>query len=120
MELVMVEIILSITVLGFVGIGVWALLRKTPMSFWAGTKVDPATVTDIKKYNRANAIMWFCYCIPLVVSMVAAPYSISLAGRIAGIGIVAGLGVLILAYLIIRTVFKNKYNSPHHQSNNYR
>lgn len=44
-------------------IGVWARRRKTPMHFWAGTEIDPDTITDIPAYNRENARMWERYSI---------------------------------------------------------
>ena len=48
----------------FVGIGIWAWKRKTPMHFWAGSTVDPKTVTDIPAYNRANGWMWIKFSLP--------------------------------------------------------
>ena len=42
----------------FVGIGVFAWRRKEPMWFYSGTEVDPASITDVPAYNRANAVMW--------------------------------------------------------------
>ena len=48
----------------FYGIGVWANRRKTPMHFWAGTELDPKTVSDIPAYNHENAVMWKLYSIP--------------------------------------------------------
>jgi len=92
------DIIVLLCVLLFAGIGIWALKRKTPMHFWAGTTVNPETITDIKKYNQANAIMWFCYCIPLIFSMIVAPFSMDIAGIIAGAGVVIGLVCLFITY----------------------
>ena len=46
------------------GIGVWADHRKAPMNFWAGTEIDPRTVSDIPAYNHENAVMWKVYSIP--------------------------------------------------------
>lgn len=48
----------------FTFLGVRALLLKKPVGFWAGTKIDPASVSDVKKYNRANAKMWLIYSVP--------------------------------------------------------
>lgn len=45
----------------FYGIGRWAAGRKTPMHFWAGSEVDPKTVSDIPAYNRENGRMWKQY-----------------------------------------------------------
>ena len=48
----------------FFGIGLWAGRRKTPMHFWAGSEIDPKTVSDIPAYNHANAVMLKIYSIP--------------------------------------------------------
>ena len=48
----------------FFGIGIWAHKSGKPVHFWAGTKVDPAKVTDIPAYNRECAVMWKLYSIP--------------------------------------------------------
>lgn len=48
----------------FYGIGLWAARRKTPMFFWAGSEVDPQTVSDIPAYNRENGRMWKQYSFP--------------------------------------------------------
>ena len=37
----------------FAAIGIWALCRKTPMHFWAGSTVSSESITDVKKYNLA-------------------------------------------------------------------
>lgn len=55
----------------FVGIGIHAFLAKKPVSFWAGTKVDPAKVSDIRAYNRANGNMWLIFSVPFWVAGVA-------------------------------------------------
>lgn len=102
MEWIVFDIIVLLSVLIFAGVGIWALIRKTPMHFWAGTTVNPETITNIKKYNRAHAIMWFCYCIPLVISMLVAPFSMGIAGIIAGAGVVVGLFFLVFAYSKIK------------------
>lgn len=48
----------------FFGIGIHACRRKTPLHFWAGTKIDPAKVCDISAYNRENGRMWMLYSVP--------------------------------------------------------
>ena len=52
----------------FLGIGIWALYRKTPMHFWSGTKVDPNSVSDIPAYNHENGKMWKWYSVPYWVA----------------------------------------------------
>ena len=100
------NISMGFCVLVFAAVGLWALLRKTPMHFWAGTTVDPEEITDIKKYNKANAVMWFCYCIPPVVSMFIAPFSVGAAAVIGAVGVVGGLPVLIIVYKKIYHKYK--------------
>ena len=105
-EWVLFNGILGFCVLVFAAIGLWALLRKTPMHFWSGTTVEPEEITDVKKYNKANAVMWFCYCIPQIISMLIAPFSVSLATIVMVAGILGGLPVLIIVYKKIYNKYK--------------
>jgi len=52
-------VIWSIVFLVLLGIGIWAWKSDKVVSFYTGTK--PPEVTDIRKYNRAVAILWFVY-----------------------------------------------------------
>lgn len=56
-----------VTALTFIEVGIYAFLTRKPMNFWTWQKVDPKKISDIKKYNRANGIMWICAGIPLLV-----------------------------------------------------
>lgn len=63
----------GIAIIVFISIGIIALRRDQPMWFWAGSEeeVKKETYTDIKTFNRKNAIMWFTYAIViLIVSMI--------------------------------------------------
>lgn len=66
----------------FYGIGIWACKRKTPMHFWAGTEVDPSTISDIPAYNRANGKMWKLYSIPYWIAGLLSFWAV---GRIAAL-----------------------------------
>lgn len=48
----------------FAGLGIHGFTAKKPVTFWAGTKIKPEDVRDIKGYNRANGRMWLIYSIP--------------------------------------------------------
>lgn len=48
----------------FFGIGCWSVRRRSPMHFWAGTQLDPKTISDIPAYNRENGTMWKLYSVP--------------------------------------------------------
>ena len=64
----------------FACIGFWALLRKTPMHFWAGDNgPDPSTITNIPRFNRANAFMWFGICLPFIAAMIVSPFHFAAA-----------------------------------------
>ena len=41
------------------GIGIWVLCSKKAANFFSGTK--PPEVRDVRKYNRAVALLWFAY-----------------------------------------------------------
>ena len=48
----------------FFGIGVRAGRSKKPMHFFAGSQVDPGTITNVAAYNRENARMWRQFSVP--------------------------------------------------------
>ena len=55
----------------FTGLGIYSLHAKKPVSLWAGTKINPADVSDIGKFNRAVGIMFLIYSIPWWLAGVA-------------------------------------------------
>lgn len=54
----------------FTGIGIYAMHRKEPMWFWAGSTVQPESITDIPAYNRENGWMWIIYSIPFWLDVI--------------------------------------------------
>jgi len=52
-------IIWTIMSLVLAGIGVWALKSRKAVGFFAG--VNPPEVSDVRRYNRAVAVLWFIY-----------------------------------------------------------
>ena len=52
-------VIWSAVALMLVGVGVWALRSGKAVGFFAG--VEAPKVTDVRKYNRAVAGLWFVY-----------------------------------------------------------
>ena len=55
----------------FYSIGMYSQKLKTPMHFWAGSKVDAEQITDIKGYNHENARMWKLYSLWYVAAGLA-------------------------------------------------
>lgn len=82
----------------FLGIGLWADRRKTPMNFWAGTEIQPQSVSDIPSYNHANARLWMAYSVPFWLAGVCAFFSDILAGGILLLACFPGLLLLIRGY----------------------
>jgi len=62
-------IILSVIALLIIGIGVYSFAAKKPVSFFAG--VFPSDITDVKRYNRSVAFLWFAYAI--AIELIALP-----------------------------------------------
>ena len=89
----------------FIAIGIWAFVRKTPMHFWAGSVVLPETITNVKKYNRANGIMWCVFSIIFFATALIASFDFSLAFTFGMYGTIIGIILLILIYLLIKRHF---------------
>ena len=52
-------VIWSAITLMLLGIGIWSWVSKKAIGFFAG--VEAPKVTDVRKYNRAVACLWFVY-----------------------------------------------------------
>ena len=76
----------------FLGIALWARKSEKPIHFWAGSRIDPKTVTDISAYNRENAKMWTWYSAPYWIAGLC-----SWLGRGADWAALIGVGLLVLA-----------------------
>ena len=90
----------------FVGIGIFAFRYKSAMWFWAGDKVDPETITDLKAYNRANGLMWIGYSLWYWLAGISWFFSQSLALISVVVGCTAGIGLLLLCYHWIEKKYK--------------
>ncbi|MBU3811947.1 MAG: hypothetical protein H9893_09890 [Candidatus Niameybacter stercoravium] len=95
-ESIVILVICLICAVIFLGIGLYALKTKTPIHFWAGTVVKSEEITDIKAYNRANAIMWLVYGSLYIVAGILGFWSITLASILIGLSCLPGLIILIL------------------------
>ena len=58
-------ILWSLISLVFLGIGIWSWRSKKPVGFFSG--VRPPAVSDVRKYNRAVAMLWFVYALLFVL-----------------------------------------------------
>ena len=80
----------------FFAIGVYAQKLEKPMWFWSGIEVDASKITDVKRYNRENGIMWKLYSLWYFSSGIAQIWSsvASLVLLIAG----CTVGIIFLVY----------------------
>ena len=91
----------------FAAIGIWALCRKSPMHFWAGSTVLPSQIRDVPRYNRANGIMWLVAAAGMAAIGCAGFWSVEAAGVAAMVYTLGGLPVLIVAYRKIYARYRN-------------
>ncbi len=89
----------------FVAIGVSCFKRTKPAGFWSGVEVKKEQVTDVKKYNIANGIMWCTFSIFFWISGIAAIYDSIVAVIIMVIACTGGIVGLIMGYGLIKRKF---------------
>lgn len=92
----------------FYGIGIYAKNCKKPMWFWSGIEVDPATIADIKNYNRENAIMWKLYSLWYFAAGAAALWNTMISVAFLVAGCTVGMVLLVAAYNKIYAKYKVK------------
>ena len=90
----------------FFGIGLYADRLEKPMWFWSGSTVDAATLTDVKAYNRENAIMWKWYSAWYWVAGLAWIWSTTVALVAFFAGCSVGIVFLVRTYLKIEKKYK--------------
>ena len=82
----------------FYSIGVYAQRSKKPMWFWSGTEVKPWVITDVKSYNKENALMWKLYSLWYFAAGVAEIWNSVVATVLLVASFVVGFPVLIATY----------------------
>lgn len=90
------------------GLGFYAWRREKPMWFWSGTTVDPKSISDVRAYNHANAIMWWVYSLIFWTSVLVYSHNPFLSELIITFGVTIGFIPLYLAYFLIRRKYRVK------------
>ena len=85
----------------YTGLGVYFCVTKTPANFWSGEKIPPKAISDVKKYNRANGIMWIVYGILYLLPAIVSLTNIASAGIIVAVLTFGGVPILIFIYVKI-------------------
>ncbi|MGI6358684.1 MAG: hypothetical protein ACOX2K_08350 [Bacillota bacterium] len=106
-------LVLSVTcwlcALVFISMGQFALKRRSPMHFWAGTTVQADEISDVRAYNRANAVMWFTYgALFALAGVCSALFDGTVGGIMVGILSLPGLFVLVFVYSRIYRKYRVK------------
>ena len=74
-------------------VALFAWFRKTPMWFFAG--VPGPEVSDVRRFNRANAVMWALFSLPYFVAAV-----IGLVSRLAAAVVLLCATFLLVPFLV--------------------
>ena len=90
----------------FFGIGIYANRIEKPMWFWAGSEVDPASITDVKAYNAENAGMWKWYSVWYWSAGFAWFWREEIALAVMVLGCSVGIGILIATFRKIEKKYK--------------
>ena len=90
----------------FFCIGTYAKRLEKPMWFWSGTEVKATEITDVKRYNRANGIMWQLYSLWYFAAGVAEIWNSMLSFILMMLSCTVGLVVLVVAYKKIYNKYK--------------
>ena len=103
-------IIWCVTIFGcaalFFGLGIYAWKLDKPMWFWAGSEVDPKTITDLKAYNRENAKMWMWYSVWYWFSGISWFWNEGIALTALILSCSVGIGLLIYHFQKIEKKYK--------------
>ena len=90
----------------FTGIGIYAMRRKKPMHFYAGSEVKAWQIRDIPAYNRANGWMWIGYSLGFWAAAVLGLFNDSAAGMLAALTCLVGIPILVVVYRRIYKKYK--------------
>ncbi|MBQ9544361.1 MAG: hypothetical protein IJV00_04465 [Clostridia bacterium] len=92
----------------FAGIGIYALKTKKPMRFWSGSENISEEITDVKAYNRANAVLWIAFSAVFFISALIGFLGSEAAGWVMMAGCLAGIPALAVAYKKIYKRYSKK------------
>ena len=92
----------------FTGIGIFAIRRKKPMWFWAGSEVKAERLTDVRAYNRANGVMWILYSLFFWGETVFGVFYPGIAGILIAVTTLGGIPILVVVYKRILKKYRVK------------
>ena len=98
-------VIWSIVFLVLLGIGILALRSDRAVGFYSGT--NPPEVTDVRKYNRSVAALWFAYA--GLFELLGLPFLFLKQNSPGFLWPVAGVPVISIALMIVYNRILRRY-----------
>ena len=98
-------IIWSLVFLLILGIGVWAWWSEKSVGFFSGVK--PPAVSDVRKYNRSVAVLWFAYAI--LFELLGLPFLFLKQNSAGFLLSVLGVPVISIALMMVYTLVLRRY-----------
>ena len=98
-------IIWSLVFLLFHGNGVWAWRSEKAVGFFSGVK--PPAVSDVRKYNRSVAVLWFAYAI--LYELLGLPFLFLKQNSAGFLLSVLGVPVISIALMMVYTLVLRRY-----------
>ena len=87
----------------FFSVGAFVKKSNAPIHFWSGALTTKKQITDTRRYNRANAMIWFSFGIYMVLCGVLA----ILVG--VGAAVIAAVVLCVLAFPALAIASKRIY-----------
>ncbi|MBQ2745965.1 MAG: hypothetical protein IJF37_10195 [Lachnospiraceae bacterium] len=97
----------------FVLLGYACFKRRTPVNFWSGAEVKKTEVTNVRKYNVANGVMWCIYSMFYWIAGLAAIVSKTVSVIFLVMGCTVGIFGLILGYCWIKRRYFISYRDSY-------
>lgn len=70
-------------------------ISKKPVTFLSWERISESTISDVKKYNHTNGILWLIYGFLWLIAAFIGLYSLGISGIV--------LGIWFVVYSIIRS-----------------
>ena len=98
-------VIWSMVSLVLLGIGIRAWKSDKAVSFYTGTK--PPEVTDVRKYNRSVAVLWFAYA--GLFGLLGLPLLYLKQNKLGFLWSIAGVPVISIALMVVYNRILRRY-----------
>ena len=98
-------VIWSAVFLALLSIGIWAWKSEKAVGFYTGTK--PPEVTDVRKYNRSVAVLWFVYA--GLFELLGLPFLFLKQNTAGFLWVVLGVVAITIGLMIIYNRMLRKY-----------